>query len=127
MTDFTPFCPNRNSGHEWCIILDNTGKNRCFQGLDVMENSYIGTPMSKVFRRCYAINPELLELNLSDKNVPALFRDIHIRDVTDEYCRTDDVTVRRCQKITFLIGSNNIVPFSVKFIFFKTYFLKFFD
>jgi hypothetical protein len=93
MIDFTPFWPNRNLGHEWCIILDNTGKNRCFQGLDILENSYYATPMAKVFRRCYAINPERLELNLSEKNVPALFHNLHIVDVTDEYFKTSDVTV----------------------------------
>ncbi|MDR2382658.1 MAG: discoidin domain-containing protein [Prevotellaceae bacterium] len=93
MIDFTPFWPNRNSGHAWCVLLDNTGKNRCFQGIDVLENSYIGSPVAKIFRRCYAINPELLALNLSDKNIPALFRDLHFLDVTDEYYIVDDVTV----------------------------------
>jgi hypothetical protein len=93
MMDFTPSWPDRNSGHEWCVILDNTGKNRWFQGLDFLENSYLGSPMSKVFRRRYAINPELVELNMSEKNVPSLFHDIHITDVTDEYFRTSDVTV----------------------------------
>jgi hypothetical protein len=93
MIDFTPLWPNRNSGHAWCIILDNTGKNRCFQGLDVLENSYYATPMAKVFRYCYAINPELLALNMSEKSVPALFRNIHITDVTDEYFHADELTV----------------------------------
>jgi hypothetical protein len=93
MIDFTPFWPNRNRGHAWCIILDNTGKNRCFQGLDILENSYYATPMAKVFRHCYAINPELVELNTSEKSVPATFRNIHIADVTDEYFRTGDPVV----------------------------------
>ncbi|MDR1341105.1 MAG: discoidin domain-containing protein [Prevotellaceae bacterium] len=93
MTDFTPFWPNRNLGHEWCTLLENTGKNRPFQGLDALENSHIGAPMAKVFRRCYAINPELVELNMSGKNIPSLFRKIHFIDVTDEYIRTDDITV----------------------------------
>jgi hypothetical protein len=93
MIDFTPAWPNRNLGHEWCILLDNTGKNRLFQGLDVLENSYLATPMAKVFRRCYAINPELLELNLSGKNIPELFRNLHIFDVTDEYFHTDDLSI----------------------------------
>ncbi|MDR1340629.1 MAG: hypothetical protein LBK58_11355 [Prevotellaceae bacterium] len=93
MIDFTPLWPNRNSGHAWCVILDNTGKNRPFQGLDVLENSYYATPMAKVFRYCYAINSELLDLNMSEKSVPALFRNIHVTDVTDEYFHTDDVTV----------------------------------
>ncbi|MDR1339691.1 MAG: discoidin domain-containing protein [Prevotellaceae bacterium] len=83
----------RDSTHAWYVILDNTGKNRPFQELDLLENSYLGAPMTKVFRRCYAINPELLELNLSGKNIPALFHNIHITDVTGEYFQTDDVTV----------------------------------
>jgi hypothetical protein len=93
MIDFTPLWPNRNSAHAWCILLDDTGKNRCFQGLDILENSYIGTPIAKVFRHCYAINPKLEKLNMSEKSVPALLRNIHITDVTDEYLHTDDLTV----------------------------------
>jgi hypothetical protein len=93
MIDFTPLWPNRNGGHGWGVILDNTGKNHYTQWFDPREDSYLGTPIAKIFRYCYAINPELVELNASEKNVPALFRNIHIADVTDEYFRTSDVTV----------------------------------
>jgi hypothetical protein len=93
MMDFTPFWPNRNLGHGWGVILDNTSKNHWTQWLDIHEHSYLDTPIAKIFRHCYAINPELMELNMSEKNVPAIFRDIHITDVTDEYCRTSDLTV----------------------------------
>jgi hypothetical protein len=93
MMDFTPSWPTRNFGHSWCVILENTGKNRYFQGFDIPENTYLGTPMAKVFRRRYALNPELVELNVSEKNVPVLFGDMHIADVTDDYLRTEDVTV----------------------------------
>jgi hypothetical protein len=93
MMDFTPFWPNRNLGHGWGVILDEAGKNYWTQWLDYREHSYLKTPRAKIFRRCYAINPELMELNMSEKNVPAIFRDIHITDVTDEYCRTSDLTV----------------------------------
>jgi hypothetical protein len=93
MTDFTPQWPNRGRGHAWCVLLENTGKNLHFNGLDNLKNTYIGEPVAKVFRRCYAINSELLELNLSEKNVPGLFRSLHIHDVTGEYQRTDDVNV----------------------------------
>jgi hypothetical protein len=93
MIDFTPQWPNRGRGHAWCVLFENIGKNRCFNGLDNLRYSYIGDPVAKVFRRCYAINSELLELNLTEKNIPGLFRNLHIHDVSDEYQRTDDVTV----------------------------------
>ncbi|MDR2027317.1 MAG: discoidin domain-containing protein [Prevotellaceae bacterium] len=93
MIDFTPQWPNRGQRHSWCVLLENTGKNRRFQGLDNIENTYIGEPIAKVFRHCYAIDSELLELNQSEKIIPTLFRNLHIRDVTDEHQRTDDVTV----------------------------------
>jgi hypothetical protein len=93
MMDFTPHWPNRNSGHAWNVILTNTGKSHHFHGLDTFENSHFDPPIAKVFRECYAINPELLELNLSRENVPAQFRNIHTLDVTDEYCRTDNISV----------------------------------
>jgi hypothetical protein len=94
MIDFTPQWPNRKMGHSWSIISDNSGKNHHFQGLEIFEHTYLDSPMAKVFRECYAVNPELLELNLSGEIIPPLFRRIHIRDVTDEYQRTDDVTVK---------------------------------
>jgi hypothetical protein len=94
MIDFTPYWPNCNSGHSWCVILEKTGKNEHFNGFHSMEDSYLGTPIAKIFRRCYAINPEILELNLSGEKLPALFNNLHIIDVTDEYLQTDDISVK---------------------------------
>jgi hypothetical protein len=110
MIDFTPAWPNRNMAHAWSIILDNTGKNRCFQGLDILENSYYATPMAKVFRYGYAINPELIELNMSENNVPTLFSSMHFTDVTDEYFQTVNVTInleRQHGRYAYLSVFNN--------------------
>ncbi|MDR0559181.1 MAG: hypothetical protein LBG92_03365 [Prevotellaceae bacterium] len=94
MIDFTPQWPNRKSGHSWYVIFDNTGKTEHFHGFNVFEDNHIDMPTGKVFRRCYAINEELLELNLSGETIPPLFRNIHIKDVTGEYQRTDNVSVK---------------------------------
>jgi len=49
--------------------------------------------MSKAYRQTFAINPELIELNQSGEMIPTLFRNLHLKDVTGEYCNTDDIAV----------------------------------
>jgi hypothetical protein len=84
--DYMPLWANRRSGHSWCTVIDNGNNNRPINGPSVF-------PISKIYRKTYAINPELLELTNSDENVPPQFRYICIKDVTDEYQKTVDVTV----------------------------------
>jgi hypothetical protein len=110
MIDFTPQWPNRKSGHSWYVILDNTGKTEHFHGFSPPSDTHIDMPTGKIFRRCYAINEELLKLNMSGEPVPPLFRNIHIKDVTGEYQRTDNVSVkidRHSGKYAFLSVFDN--------------------
>jgi hypothetical protein len=94
MMDFTPQWANRRLGHSWCVVLDNAGNNLPFEGMCVLgATTILNLPLSKVFRKCYAINPKLLELNRSSENVPLTFCNVCIKDVTDEYQRTDDLSL----------------------------------
>ncbi|MDR3235283.1 MAG: hypothetical protein LBT48_00950 [Prevotellaceae bacterium] len=92
--DFTPQQPNTRTGHSWTALLHNTGKIHPFDSYNDFGNPYINYPLAKIFRRYYAINPELAALNRSEKYVPDFLRDIHIKDVTGEYQRTNDITVK---------------------------------
>jgi hypothetical protein len=79
--DCMPLWPNRRTGHSWCTIIDNGSNNRPINGPSTF-------PISKVYRRTFAINPGLLELANSGETVPPQFRYLCIKDVTDEYQRT---------------------------------------
>lgn len=93
--DYTPQWPFRANSHSWCVVLANNGKNMVYEG--------IGTPpgvphkpdekMAKVFRLTYARNPQLEQLNAREKEVPAFFRNIFQKDVTEEYMATTNVTI----------------------------------
>ncbi|MDR1563234.1 MAG: hypothetical protein LBS54_09210 [Dysgonamonadaceae bacterium] len=94
MTDFTPQWPNRKTGHSWCVVLDNSGKNRPFEGMHFSgANAILNLPLAKVFRYCYAINPEMVKLNNKEKTVPEWLKNICIKDVTDEYQQTDNLEI----------------------------------
>jgi len=93
--DFTPQWPFRSLGHNWNVLLENSGINTVFEGAD----SSPGTPhkkdhkMAKVFRRTYAINKEIQQIYLAEKYVPSTFKTPFIKDVTNEYQKTKDVEV----------------------------------
>ncbi|MFV0420304.1 MAG: discoidin domain-containing protein [Dysgonomonas sp.] len=93
--DFTPQWPFRNQGHNWNVLLENTGINTIFEGADTSP----GTPhkkdhkMAKVFRRTYAINKDIQEIYRSEKYVPATFRTPFIKDVTSAYQKTKDIEI----------------------------------
>jgi hypothetical protein len=110
--DFVPQWPNRRNGHSWCVLLDNAGREITFSShtLDGVE-SYVTPPMAKVFRKNFAINPALLELNQSEKFIPDLFRSLCYKDVTANYQRTDDVTIElenHSGKYAYLATFNDI-------------------
>ena len=95
MEDFTPQWPFQALGHSWNIVLDNYGKNVVFSA----GSSNPGEPhkpdekMAKVFRKCYAINREILKIHSSEKYIPYVFKNFFIKDVTGEYMIADDVEI----------------------------------
>ena len=92
--DFTPQWPNRRLSHAWGVVLDNAGMNRPFdETLGFGAPCIIGLPLAKVFRRSWAVNLEILKLNNSETSIPNLFRNVCIKDVTDEYQRTSEVHI----------------------------------
>jgi hypothetical protein len=93
--DYTPQWPFRNLGHSWNILLDNFGQNVAFLGC----NTKVGIPhkedhkMAKVFRKCYEINREIEKIHHSRESIPSTFSHLCIKDVTDEYMKTFDITI----------------------------------
>lgn len=93
--DYTPQWPFKNMGHSWNTLLDNAGRRLIFLGCD----SKIGIPhkedqrKAKVFRKTYTINRELEQLIRKEKYVPPLFRDVCIKDVSEDYAKTYTVNL----------------------------------
>lgn len=95
VVDYTPQWANRSSGHSWCVLLANSGKNISFDGVSPAGiNEYIDDPMAKVFRKTFAVNKELLKIHQSEEYIPQSFIDPRIKDVTDVYKQTDDFDVK---------------------------------
>jgi len=94
-TDYTPQWPFRSMDHSWNVLLDNFGKNVIFVGC----NSRLGLPhkedhpMVKVFRRSYAVNRDIEQIYRDEKHVPPVFGSVYVKDVTDEYMRTFNVSI----------------------------------
>lgn len=94
--DYTPQWPFRSMGHSWNVLLDNNGKNVIFEGVF----SRPGLPhkedhkMAKVYRRTYSANKDIINLHKKEKHIPRSFITPFFKDVTDEYMKTADVTIR---------------------------------
>lgn len=95
MMDFTPQWPFMTGRHHWNVVLSNQGRNVVFLATesDPGMPHKVDAKMAKVFRKTYAINRGLLELNNECLYVPEVFRDFFIKDVTGEYMQTCDVEV----------------------------------
>ena len=93
--DFTPQWSWQAFGHTWNVVLNNKGKLITFSaGSNNPNEEYMPDErMAKVFRRTYAINREIQELNKTELYVPHLLKNQFMRDVTDEYMTTQDVEI----------------------------------
>ena len=102
--DFCPHWASRRLGHSWNVVLAENGRTMAFNGISnepIMAANGISVSdgdmhnsmekMAKVFRHTYAQNEQLIALNRREKYVPALFRNVFIKDVTPAYMETTDV------------------------------------
>jgi len=99
--DFTPQWPFRSLGHSWNVLLDNFGKNTVFMGCDQNPGlpHKVDHRMAKVFRKTYAINRELENINKLENYLPPKFNNMCVKDVTNEYMKTYDVKIAIKNKI----------------------------
>jgi hypothetical protein len=108
--DFTPRWSNSSKGHVWCALLDNFGRNTPFDGMSKDIDVVLRTPMSKAYRYTWAINPELLALANYGEPVPDNFKNVCIKDVTDLYVWTSDISIpiEKCKnQYAYLCTFNN--------------------
>ena len=96
MEDFTPQWPFRSLGHTWNVLISTDGRKISFGGCDV-DPDVLHKPdqkMAKVYRRTYAPDSELIRLNHKEKNIPPLFTNVFMKDVTPEYMKTVSIKIR---------------------------------
>lgn len=107
-TDFVPIWGNRTDGHSWnALIVD--GKTYPFepfwdddrwkydrlynnQSFDLIAGKF---RLPKVFRKSfeYYLDGPMIDKNENKNNIPRLFKNPWIRDVSSEYFQTSDITV----------------------------------
>ena len=93
--DFTPHYPNDAGGHSWTTLLDQDHKIKTFNGGEkvmVIFNDPIcpigiddQVLVTTVFRNYYAANKNTHVFETDDKNIPDLFKNKYIKNVTVEY------------------------------------------
>ena len=90
--DYTPNWANRSLDHHWNgIIVDN--KYYAFQFLDICAfgdhmTSYPHRNLPKTFRKTYKYQTESLKAQYSNNNIPRIFNNAFIRDVSGVYTNT---------------------------------------
>jgi len=114
--DFTPYWGNMNGGHEWNALIYN-GKPIPFVGSEsdpgkTKIDLAMQRKRGKVFRRTYEIQQNsLLFLTQGSEEIPQLFKNYHMEDVTKEYIPVSDIdldltTVSSTFKYVFLAVFN---------------------
>ncbi|HEY1055102.1 MAG TPA: hypothetical protein VGE24_08210, partial [Emticicia sp.] len=103
--DFTPLWGNMNGGHEWNALIWN-GKPVPFVGSEsdpgkTKVDLAMQRKRSKVFRHTYTIQKDGLQyLTQGTEEIPQLFKDYYLKDVTREYIPVSDVEV--------MLNKNNV-------------------
>ena len=108
--DFTPQWGSRSSNHEWVVMLPDENSCYPFGPNEKLSDHFFGREdhtLPKVYRQMFAKQKELYPLRQCNEPKPPLFQTIFIKDVTDTYVETSDVTVNlfnrpKCQGNKFV-------------------------
>lgn len=94
--DYVPLWGYGNRGHTWGVVHAPNGTDMPVVPVHMSPYTVhkVNETVSKVYRRTYAHNDELVALNTSGEYVPPVFRDVFQRDVTPLYASTGDLTVK---------------------------------
>ncbi|MFC4871192.1 hypothetical protein [Negadavirga shengliensis] len=103
--DFTASWINRSRHHYWVSVRDLDGRYLPFtpKWQPLFDSLYFKNT-SKVYRRTFSPNNELIKLRKSSEVVPSLFEDPYMEDVTEEYHQVTDIEVSLDDKLENDIG-----------------------
>ena len=114
-SDFVPYWPYRNGGHDWNVVFDKNRIAHSFLGAEDSPNTPHKpfTKKGKVYRRMFTINHESLAAQRSSNDeIPRFLQDARIWDVTEEYAITHQIDLiinnsQHNQKYAYLCVFNN--------------------
>ena len=95
--DFVPQWGSRSMNHEWVVLLPNENLCLPFGPNEKLSDHFFGREdhtLPKVFRYMYAKQEGLQPLLSSGERVPPLFSSPCVKDVTESYTHTTDVTIK---------------------------------
>lgn len=98
--DYVPVWGYGNRGHSWGIVKAPNGHDIPFVPIYMSPYTQhkVNETVGKAYRRTFARNPELEELNNGYRYVPSTFQNIFQRDVTTKYAKTRNIIIDVNQK-----------------------------
>lgn len=94
-TDQYCVSPSYQSRHFWSALIDTTKQVVSFNYIEkeMERGKSDGRKKGKVYRRCFGVQPLKYDIDIQNKNIPALFRNSFIKDVTHEYFGENELSV----------------------------------
>lgn len=99
--DYTPNWADRNSPHFWNFVHNSWRHNIAydpFNGFEIGDYFCEDNKIAKVFRKTYEPHPLLFKAFKQTARLPTSLSDMFVKDVTDEYVRTVDISIPLSQK-----------------------------
>jgi len=93
--DIIPYWGTSTGGHVLNSAFGTNGEVIHFDALVHSDSLYeLGREPAKVFRKTYAINPDLISNKIQSENIPkyGMLREKNYIDVTKEYCKVSDIS-----------------------------------
>lgn len=96
-SDFFIVSPDYQHSHQWLVVRDTSGVYLQFGYDDVVaqrnQRQTDGRKKGKVYRSCYAIQPDRVLQSRDVKGMPTAIHNEYIKDVTSEYFGENKVSV----------------------------------
>lgn len=97
--DFTPQWAKRSLGHGWCVLVGSDYQIPFLYHDKVPFGQHITSlqqrdGLAKVYRRMYSEQSESLAILNPQEEIPALFKDSHLKDVSELYFEPVDIKMK---------------------------------
>lgn len=97
--DFTPQWAKRSLGHGWCVLVGSDYQIPFLYHDKVPFGQHISSlqlrdGLVKVYRRMYSEQSESLASHKPEEEIPALFKDSHLKDVSDLYFEPVNIKIK---------------------------------
>lgn len=95
-TDMFVYSPEYQGSHQWTVVRDSTGSFYPFwiTWYEIEGNMKDdGRKKGKVYRECFGIQQKPIPSIIKNENIPALFKNRFIKDVTDNYIDKNEISI----------------------------------